>query len=147
MEYRNPLLVRPLVRFSKGLRRCDLRHLFSTSIRFRSGTRVWVERHSFFDRRKFRSNPELNCDCRRLVPLSIWGNSLDHSASRGSAPAKMKTNTTPNRTTTTDKPEAKSKVVEVTIQIPKRQAKKLDRAAKLIGISLNRLIEIKLTGA
>lgn len=65
------------------------------------------------------------------------------------AQVRMKNTATANQTTTptTTEPKAaaKSKTVEVTIQIPKRLAKKLERAAKLIGISLSRLVEVKLS--
>lgn len=63
----------------------------------------------------------------------------------------MKTTTTGNQittpTTTEPKAAAKSKTVEVTIQMPKRHARRLERAAKLLGISFNRLVEIKLLQA
>jgi len=65
---------------------------------------------------------------------------------------RMKNTTTGNQTatpTTTTEPKAaaKSKTVEVTIQMPKRHARRLERAAKLLGISFNRLVEIKLLQA
>ena len=42
------------------------------------------------------------------------------------------------------KPEPKSKTVTVSIELPRKVAKRLEKAASLIGISLGRLVELKL---